>query len=108
MKKIKSFSEKNIERFSRQILIDEIGPKGQLNIMNSSIIVIGCGGLGTAAITYLSMLGIGRISIVDNDIVSLSNLNRQSLFSENDVDSFPALIYCSYLTVSLDFGRHGG
>jgi len=85
MKKIRSFSEKNIERFSRQILIDEIGPKGQLNIMNSSIIVIGCGGLGTAAISYLSMLGIGRISIVDNDIVSLSNLNRQSLFSEGDI-----------------------
>lgn len=85
MKKIKSFTDRDIERFSRQILIEEIGPKGQLDIMNSSVIIIGCGGLGTAAVTYLSMLGTGKIGIVDNDVVSLSNLNRQSLFSEQDI-----------------------
>ena len=85
MKKIKKLSDKQQEKYSRQILMNQIGGKGQLSIINSSVLVIGCGGLGTSAISYLAMAGIGKIGIVDFDKVSLSNLNRQSLFTEKDI-----------------------
>lgn len=85
MKKIKFLKDYELEKFSRQIILQKIGEKGQLEIMNCPILVIGCGGLGTTAATYLSMSGVLNIGIVDHDKVSLSNLNRQLLFAERDV-----------------------
>jgi molybdopterin/thiamine biosynthesis adenylyltransferase len=81
-----------IEKYSRQIMMDQIGISGQKKIFNSSVSVIGCGGLGTSAAQYLSMSGLGGLTLIDDDKVSLSNLNRQTLFSEKDVGKSKSLV----------------
>ena len=86
IKKIERLNEDQLERFSRQILIKEIGNSGQIKIMNTPVIIIGCGGLGTTVATYLSMLGINNLGLADYDKVSLSNLNRQTLFDEENIN----------------------
>ena len=74
-----------LERYTRHILLKEIGGPGQLKLSNSKITMIGAGGLGSIALYYLVASGVGSIKIVDNDIVSLSNLQRQILFEEADI-----------------------
>ena len=79
------FNNNLLEKYSRQMIIDEIGINGQKKICDSSISIIGCGGLGTSAAQYLSMSGIGSFKLIDNDKIMLSNLNRQTLFGEKDI-----------------------
>ena len=74
-----------LEKYSRQIIMEKIGVEGQNKINNSSICIIGCGGLGTSAAQYLSMSGIGKLVFIDHDSIVLSNLNRQTLFTEKDI-----------------------
>ena len=74
-----------IERFSRQLVLKKIGIKGQKKIISSKILIVGIGGLGCPAAENLVRAGIGTIGLIDNDIVSLSNIHRQSLFNSNDV-----------------------
>ncbi|MCK4926483.1 ThiF family adenylyltransferase, partial [Candidatus Aerophobetes bacterium] len=69
----------NLERYSRQILFAGIGERGQKKLLESSIILIGCGGLGCTIANNLARAGIGRIRIVDKDIVELTDLQRQTL-----------------------------
>lgn len=78
-------NNKQLEKYSRQIIIDSIGIKGQKKILESKVLIIGCGGLGTSAAQYLSMSGVGTIGLVDYDTISLSNLNRQTLFREKEI-----------------------
>ena len=78
-------NNKQLEKYSRQIIIDSIGIKGQKKILESKVLIIGCGGLGTSAAQYLSMSGVGTIGLVDYDKISLSNLNRQTLFREKEI-----------------------
>lgn len=85
MKKIKTLNDHELEKFSRQIILEKVGETGQLKILNSSILIVGCGGLGSTAATYLSMSGILNFGLVDFDKVTLSNLNRQLLYTENDI-----------------------
>ncbi|ELG2268044.1 HesA/MoeB/ThiF family protein [Salmonella enterica] len=73
----------NIERYERQCKV--IGLTGQEKLKNSSILIVGCGGLGCPVALYATSAGIGKITIIDDDIVSLSNLHRQILFGENDI-----------------------
>ena len=73
------------ERYSRQILIQQIGDEGQKKLTKASILVIGAGGLGSPVLTYLAAAGIGRLGIVDSDTVALSNLNRQFLHNISDI-----------------------
>jgi len=73
------------ERYFRQILIPEIGESGQILLKKSSVLIVGAGGLGSPQLLYLSAAGIGRIGIVDNDFVVLSNLNRQIIYNESDI-----------------------
>ena len=73
------------ERYARQILMDQIGPAGQQKLRESSAIVIGAGGLGSPALTYLAEAGVGLLGLVDADTVQLSNLNRQFLHGEADL-----------------------
>ncbi len=82
MKKIDDF---NLEKYSRQIIINEVGESGQLKIINSKIAIVGCGGLGTSAAQYLSMSGVGDLLLIDYDKIDLSNLNRQTLFTEEEI-----------------------
>lgn len=73
------------QRYSRQILLPELGHEGQQRLKEGSILVIGAGGLGAPALYYLAAAGVGRIGIVDFDVVDVSNLQRQILFTHDDV-----------------------
>ena len=74
-----------LDRYSRHVIMDEIGPEGQQRLLESSVLVVGAGGLGSPAIQYLAAAGIGRIGIVDDDIVERSNLQRQIVHGDDDV-----------------------
>jgi molybdopterin/thiamine biosynthesis adenylyltransferase/rhodanese-related sulfurtransferase len=74
-----------MNRFERQVILPGFGWESQKKLQKSSILVIGSGGLGCPALLYLAAAGIGKIGIVDGDIVSVSNLNRQILFGESDL-----------------------
>nr|XP_004226357.1 adenylyltransferase and sulfurtransferase MOCS3 [Ciona intestinalis] len=78
--------QESISRYSRQLIMPEIGVKGQLKLKDSSILIIGAGGLGCPAIQYLVAAGIGQIGIVDYDEVELSNLHRQILHTETKAE----------------------
>ncbi len=79
------FTKKQIERYSRQIILKKIGTVGQKKLTRSSVLIIGAGGLGSPISIYLSAMGIGKIGIVDNDVVETSNLSRQIIFNTRDV-----------------------
>lgn len=74
-----------LERYARHILLDEIGIAGQERIAKSRILIIGLGGLGSAAAAYLAAAGIGQLDLVDHDVVDSSNLQRQILHGEADI-----------------------
>ena len=80
-----SLNKFEIERFSRQLVLKNIGASGQKKILSSKILVVGVGGLGCPAAENLVRAGIGTIGLIDNDIVNLSNIHRQSLFNSKDV-----------------------
>ena len=73
------------ERYKKHLTLKEIGIKGQLKLKNSSVICIGAGGLGSSVLLYLAAAGIGRIGIVDNDLVEKSNLQRQIIHETNTI-----------------------
>ena len=81
-------NKKIIERFSRQIVLKDIGFLGQKKILFSKVLIIGAGGLGSPVAEFLSRAGVGKIGIVDDDTVSLSNLHRQSLYDTSDIGKF--------------------
>ena len=81
-----------VERFSRQIVLKDIGILGQKKIMSSKVLIVGAGGLGSPIAEFLSRAGIGSLGIVDNDKVSLSNLHRQSLYDTPDIGKFKVKI----------------
>ena len=78
-------TEKEQERYRRQIFIDDIGIEGQGKLQRSSILISGAGGLGSPISYYLAAAGVGNLRIVDHDEVSLSNLNRQILYQDRDI-----------------------
>ena len=90
---MKSQLNKNlIERYSRQIVLKDIGIMGQKKILLSKILIVGAGGLGSPVAEFLSRAGIGSMGIVDDDKVSLSNLHRQSLYNTTDIGKFKVQI----------------
>ena len=78
-------SSKELERYSRQVMLEEIGYDGQLKLKNSKVCVVGVGGLGTPITTRLVAMGVGKLRIVDRDVIELSNLHRQTIFDESDI-----------------------
>ena len=82
----KNLNKKEIEKFSRQIILKNIGAIGQKKILNSKVLIIGMGGLGCPVAEFLTRSGIGTLGIVDHDTVSLSNIHRQSLYNEKDIN----------------------
>ena len=85
-------NKKIIERFSRQIVLKNIGILGQKKILSSKVLIIGAGGLGSPVAEFLSRAGVGSIGVVDDDKVSLSNLHRQSLYNTSDIGKFKVKI----------------
>ena len=83
-----NLSIKDFERYEKQIILKNIGLKGQKKIFNSKILIVGMGGLGCPLLTYLAASGVGTLGIVDHDKVELNNLNRQTLFSIDDIGSY--------------------
>ena len=81
-------NKKLIERYSRQIVLKDVGPLGQKKIIKSKVLVVGAGGLGCPVIDYLSRAGVGNIGVIDHDKVNISNIHRQSLYSSKDVEKF--------------------
>ena len=82
------FSNKDLERYSRQIILKKVGIIGQKKIQNSKVLVVGCGGLGSPVVDLLSRAGIGKIGIMDHDKVTISNLHRQVMFTADDVGKY--------------------
>ena len=79
-------SKIEIEKFSRQIILKNIGALGQRKIQDAKVLIIGMGGLGCPAAEFLTRSGIGTLGIVDHDRVSLSNIHRQTLYTEKDIN----------------------
>ncbi|MFR4301705.1 thiazole biosynthesis adenylyltransferase ThiF [Blautia wexlerae] len=80
-----AFTNDQLERYSRHIILKEVGAKGQKKLLNSSVLIIGAGGLGSPAALYLAAAGVGTIGIADADEVDLSNLQRQIIHATKDV-----------------------
>ena len=78
-------SKNQLEKFSRQIILKNIGILGQKKILNSKILIIGMGGLGCPIAEFLTRSGVGFLGIVDHDLVSLSNIHRQTLYDEKNI-----------------------
>src|ERR671924_2408527 len=79
------FTEDQITRYSRHILLPEVGGKGQKKIAQAKVLIVGAGGLGSPAAFYLAAAGVGTIGIIDSDAVDLSNLQRQVIHLTPDV-----------------------
>ena len=79
------FTKKQIDRYSRQIILKKIGVVGQKKLLKSNVLIVGAGGLGSPIAIYLAALGIGKIGIVDKDNVEISNLSRQIIFTTSDI-----------------------
>lgn len=84
-REVSDLSEKELDRYSRQIMLEEIGYQGQLKLKQSKVCVVGVGGLGNPITARLAAMGVGKIRIVDRDVIELSNLHRQTMFNEDDV-----------------------
>ncbi len=80
-----AFTNEQLERYSRHIILKEIGAKGQKKLLAAKVLIIGAGGLGAPAAMYLAAAGVGTIGIADADVVDLSNLQRQIIHSTNDI-----------------------
>lgn len=92
-----TLTDDQLERYARHIILKEVGGAGQAKLLNSRVLVIGAGGLGAPLLMYLAAAGVGTIGIIDDDIVSLSNLQRQIIHTterlgQKKIDSAEAMI----------------
>ena len=83
-------NDRDLLRYSRHILLDEIGIEGQEKLLAATVLVVGCGGLGAAALPFLTAAGVGTLLIADDDVIDETNLQRQTAFTEADVGSSKA------------------
>jgi adenylyltransferase/sulfurtransferase len=81
---VSAFSDAELERYARHLVLREVGGRGQALLKNASVAVVGAGGLGSPCLLYLAAAGIGRLTLIDDDSVALSNLQRQVLFTTAD------------------------
>ena len=81
-----TLSSVRLDRFARHIVLPEVGGAGQVRLAGSHVAIIGLGGIGSPALQYLAASGIGRLTLVDDDVVDVSNLQRQTIFTTRDAD----------------------
>ena len=81
-----------LKKYSRQLILKNIGILGQKKLFNSKVLVVGAGGLGCPLMLYLAYSGVGNLGIVDNDRVEISNLSRQVLFTKKDLGKFKVMV----------------
>ena len=79
------FSDAQIDRYARHLVLPEVGEDGQAKLLHSSVLVIGAGGLGSPLLLYLAAAGVGRLGVVDDDVVDLSNLQRQVVHDTSNI-----------------------
>ncbi|MDC2995962.1 HesA/MoeB/ThiF family protein [Candidatus Pelagibacter sp.] len=94
----KNLSTKQIEKYSRQIVLKNVGTIGQKKILNSNVLIVGAGGLGCPVIDYLSRAGVGKIGIIDFDKVDVSNIHRQSIYTLKDVGKYKVEVLKKIIT----------
>jgi adenylyltransferase/sulfurtransferase len=87
-----SLTDAELDRYARQIILPQFGGAGQAKLKAAHVAVIGAGGIGCPAITYLAAAGVGKLTIIDHDVVELSNLHRQPLFTDADLGARKAEI----------------
>jgi molybdopterin-synthase adenylyltransferase len=87
-----NLSDAQLDRYARHIVLPDFGGRGQARLLRSHALVIGCGGIGSPLIQYLAAAGVGRLTIVDDDRVDLSNLQRQTLFGHADIGAPKAMV----------------
>ena len=92
-------NDRDFMRYSRQILLDDIALDGQQKLLDSQVLIIGLGGLGTPAALYLAGAGVGTLVLADDDDVHLSNLQRQILFTTEDIDRPKSQVSQQRLTI---------
>ena len=80
-----SLTDEQLDRYARHIILKEIGGAGQQALLGATVVTIGAGGIGSPAIQYLAAAGVGRLRVIDDDVVDLSNLQRQTLFGTADI-----------------------
>lgn len=80
-----ALSSDRLPRFARHIVLPEVGGAGQVALAQAHVTLMGCGGLGSPALQYLAAAGIGQLTLIDSDVVEISNLQRQTIFSPEDV-----------------------
>lgn len=88
-----------MQRYSRQIMLDDVGLDGQQRLMNARVTVVGAGGLGTPILTHLAAMGIGHVMIVDRDTIEMTNLHRQTLYSDTDIGKAKVDVAASRLKI---------
>ena len=93
------------DRHSRQLVLPEVGFIGQRRLAGARVLVVGCGGLGAPVISQLAAAGIGHLTLVDDDIIEASNLNRQTLFSSRDLGKRKAVVAAAFVE-ALDDSIH--
>lgn len=79
------FSDDELARYARQIILKEVGGAGQTRLKAATVVVVGCGGIGSPAMQYLAGAGIGRLVLIDDDVVDASNLQRQTIFPSDAI-----------------------
>jgi molybdopterin/thiamine biosynthesis adenylyltransferase len=82
---VREWSDEELERYSRHIILEDVGIEGQEKIINAKVLIVGAGGLGSPIAFYLAAAGVGEVGIVDGDVVDTSNLQRQIIHSTSDV-----------------------
>ena len=89
-----------LDRYSRHIIMDDIGPEGQKRLLDAEVLCIGAGGLGSPILQYLAAAGVGTIGIADDDVVERSNLQRQVVHADADIGR-PKVDSAAYLVADL-------
>jgi len=98
-----------LDRYSRHIIMEDVGPEGQKRLLDADVLVVGAGGLGAPVIQYLAAAGVGSLAVIDDDVVERSNLQRQVIHADSDIGTpkvESARDYVENLNPDVDFEGH--